>query len=354
MILKFLIHFIILAIWKVSAQVGLSVGKPGCDWRCGNVPIPFPFGMKSFECYAGKWFEIECRNSTYTNYTHTPYLKSIGVEVISINLQLGTVNIKNPIYRSNCGSKDSPPVNKSLEGSPFVYSQKYNKFMAAGCNIIAILQLNRSEVSGCVSICDENYKVGDIGKMDFRKSDCNGKSCCDSSLPLYLKEYSTEIKGLKDNETSDECSYAMVVQQHLAYSYRSSSYNDPKTYYFIMDGEMKDLDVVPVVLEWEILNNLNLTLPLDHLSHCDDTNVTSSSGYKRSGQRCYCQTGSVSGGNPYVEGGCPDYYPNYRKSPRPSITKGLHICTDVCGCCIHWSHGEAIEFMKVCRGAEGI
>ena len=317
MILKFLIHFIILAIWKVSAQVGLSVGKPGCDWRCGNVPIPFPFGMKSFECYAEKWFEIECRNSTYTNYTHTPYLKSIEVEVISINLQLGTVNIKNPIYRSNCGSKDSPPVNKSLEGSPFVYSQKYNKFMAAGCNIIAILQLNRSEVSGCVSICDEKYKVGDIGKMDFRKSDCNGKSCCDSSLPLYLKEYSTEIKGLKDNETSDECSYAMVVQQHLAYSYRSSFYNDPKTYYFIMDGEMKDLDVVPVVLEWEILNNLNLTLPLDHLSHCDDTNVTSSSGYKRSGQRCYCQTGSVSGGNPYVEGGCPGKYiiatlnPNY-------------------------------------------
>ena len=31
-----------------------------------------------------------------------------------------------------------------------------------------------------------------------------------------------------------------------------------------------------------------------------------------------------------------------------------HVVVVVCGYCIHWSDGETIEFMKVCRGGEGI
>jgi len=311
MILKFEIHFIILILWalhlQVSAQDDLPVAKPGCDWLCGDVSIPFPFGMNSSECYAGKWFEIECRNtSAYSNYSHTAYLKSIGVEVTSIDVKEGTVTIKHPIYRSNCGIKDSPPVNQSLEGSPFVCSQKHNKFVAAGCSIIAFLQLNGSEDSGCVSMCNKDYKVDDIGKMELKNSDCNGKSCCESSLPLYVKEYSTEIKGLKENETHQQCSYAMVVQQNPGYA--------PTSNYFPVDGLLKDLEVVPAVLEWEILNNLNLTLPAAYLSECYDTNITSSQ-YKSSGQRCSCIAGSLFS-NPYVQGGCSGKYiistlPNY-------------------------------------------
>ncbi|XP_052735724.1 wall-associated receptor kinase-like 8 isoform X2 [Vigna angularis] len=299
MILKLVIHFIILVIWfihvQVSAQDYLQVAKPGCDSKCGNLQIPFPFGMNTSECYLGKWFEIECRNtSTY----QTPYLKSIGLQVTSIDVQQGTVTINNSIYRNNCGTRDSTPVNRSLEGSPFVYSQEHNKFVAAGCNIIAILQINGSEGSGCVSICDQDFKVDDIGKMELENSDCNGKSCCQNSLPPYLKEYSTEVKGLKENETDGECSYAMVVQQVGLYSYYTR-----KSYYFPVNGEMKDVDVVPVVLEWEIPNNLTLKLPPDNLSYCSDTNVTSSL-YKRSGQRCSCKYGYSYDSNPYVEGGC--------------------------------------------------
>ncbi|KAG2395585.1 Wall-associated receptor kinase-like 2 [Vigna angularis] len=327
MILKLVIHFIILVIWfihvQVSAQDYPQVAKPGCDSQCGDVQIPFPFGMNGSECYAGKWFEIECRNtSTY----QTPYLKSIGVQVRFIDVQQGIVNINNPIDRNNCGSKDSRPVKQSLEGSPFVYSQKGNKFVAAGCNIITFLQVNGSESSGCVSICDEDFKVDDIGKMELRKSDCNGKYCCQSSLPPYLKEYSTEVKGFKENETDGECSYTMVVQQvELGpYAYRSHFYYIRKAYYLPVNGEMKDVDVVPVMLEWEIPNNLNLKLPADNLSHCFDTNITSSR-YNRSGQRCSCTYGY--GSNPYVEGGCSDYYQSNRNSPSHatiSIIKGMY------------------------------
>jgi len=288
---------------QISAQDDPPVAKPGCDWLCGDVSIPFPFGMNSSKCYAGKWFEIECRNpSTNSNYNHTPYLKSIGVEVTSIEVEGGTVTIQHPIYRTNCGTKDSPPVNQSLEGSPFAYSQKYNKFVAAGCNIIAFLLLNGSEGSGCVSICDEDYKVDDIGKIELKTSDCNGKSCCANSVPLYLKEYSTEIKSLKENETHEQCSYAMVVEQNLNTYNPYYPYYVPKSNNFAVYGMLKDLDVVPAVLEWEIVNDLNLKLPASYLSECYDTNITSSH-YKSSGQRCSCR---ASYGNPYLDGGCPE------------------------------------------------
>ncbi|XP_047176998.1 wall-associated receptor kinase 5-like, partial [Vigna umbellata] len=148
--------------------------------------------------------------------------------------------------------------------------------------------------------------------MELEKSDCKGKSCCQNSLPTYLKEYSTEVKGLKENETNRECSYAMVVQDYF------SLYYTRKGYYFPIHGEMKDVDVVPVVLEWEIPNNLNLKLPPDDLSRCFDTNITSSR-YNRSGQRCSCTYGY--GSNPYVEGGCSDYYQSNGSHRTISIIK---------------------------------
>ncbi|XP_027932949.1 wall-associated receptor kinase-like 8 [Vigna unguiculata] len=345
MILKLVLHFIVLAIWSVLVEVSSSqedypsVAKPGCDSRCGDLQIPFPFGMKSSECYAEKWFEIECRNSA--TYHQTPYLKSIGVEVTSIDVGRGTVTIIHPVYRSNCGTKDSPPVNLTLEGSPFVYSQEQNKFVAAGCNIIAFLQVNGTGSSGCVSICDKDLKVDDIGKLELKNNDCNGKNCCQNSLPPYLKEYSTQVKGLKENEMDDECSYAMVVQQHLTlypryyrpdcryYPYNPyNPYHTPQSYDFSVYGAVKDLDLVPAVLEWEILNNFSLKLPAANLSECVDTNITSSL-YKRSGQRCSCVRGP---GNPYFEGGCSDssdsppysdYWHRHQKTIIAAI-KGMH------------------------------
>ncbi|KAL5140640.1 Wall-associated receptor kinase-like 22 [Glycine soja] len=330
---------LVIIIWPMQVEVCAQedsttwpIAKPGCDSGCGDVPIPYPFGMNRSECYAGKWFEIECRNST------RPYLKSIGlgVEVLSIDVNEGTVDINNPIYRSNnCGTRTTkhPAVNNiSLEGSPFVYSQRNNKFVAAGCNNIAFLKGKGSAVSGCVSICDND---DDVGNTNLGRIECNGESCCENSLPMYLSEYTPEIKGLNENKKGNHCSYAMIVKNKpYPYSYQyqcqypyqypyqcrypySYQYQCQYGYSNLLGvGKLKDIDFVPAVLEWEIVN-ATLKLPTSPYVDCKVTNITSSR-YNYSGRRCSCRYEAYyNPRNPYIADGCPADYHAY-PPPKPT------------------------------------
>ena len=251
--------------------------QPNCNSMCGTVEILYPFGMNDPKCYADKWFEIECRN---TSHDQTPYLKYIDVEVRGIDVLGGTIDIMHPIYHRNCKREDAQQV-VDLRGSPFVYSQTSNKFVAVGCNNIAFLVSNGTQVSGCVSICDDNENVD----MDLEYGNCNGKYCCETSLPSYLSEYNVTTENLGNDHVSNHrrCSYALIV--------RESEYRE---YYSPRDFQTWRYAIA--VLEWEIVNS-TLKLP----ANCGNSNVTSSQ-HSHSGRTCYCPNGS--NGNPYIDGGC--------------------------------------------------
>ncbi|KAK7303595.1 hypothetical protein RJT34_14505 [Clitoria ternatea] len=86
---------------------------------------------------------------------------------------------------------------------------------------------------------------------------------------------------------NDQCGYALIVAR-----YQGSKYD-----YLFVGDDLRDLDNVDAVLEWEILNNSTLKLPANAYSRCYPTNITSSSGW-----RCTCLDGFD--GNPYIGGGC--------------------------------------------------
>ncbi|KAL2341579.1 hypothetical protein Fmac_009519 [Flemingia macrophylla] len=286
-----------------------TIAKPGCDEQCGSVYIHYPFGMNSSKCYADKWFEIECKNSTVKNEPY-PYLKSIGVEVTNIDVSQGTVEIVNPITRTNCGTKPRRNNSIQLKGSPFVYSDRLNRFLAVGCNSIAFLQLNGSDVGGCVSTCNDK---DDNSNIVLSKTECLGINCCETSLPKYLSEYTAEIRGLNENQSVLQCSYAMIVkdskdlidipyscQRYIDYGYDMAYLSGHRHQY--LDGELKNINYVPAVLEWEIVNS-TLKLPPDDHAECYPTNVTSSQ-YNHTGRRCRCKY--YFNGNPYIPGSCAD------------------------------------------------
>lgn len=177
---------IILILCSISIYPLLAfsqLSQPGCESTCGSVPIPYPFGMKDPKCYVDKWFEIECRNSTTSSSSSSysasssgiddqkPFLKSLNLEVSQISVQQGKVWIMNPIYRRNCKNK-SEGAAINMRGSPFVYSQEDNKFVSVGCNTLALLHSNDSEVGGCVSICDDNDETD---QTNILTDGCHGR-----------------------------------------------------------------------------------------------------------------------------------------------------------------------------------
>jgi hypothetical protein len=77
------------------AQEHRIIAQYGCKSKCGAMSIPFPFGMEEPHCYAGKWFEIECKFDKKASDIPKPYLKSLNLEV-----NLGMIEIMNPVHRS--------------------------------------------------------------------------------------------------------------------------------------------------------------------------------------------------------------------------------------------------------------
>jgi len=299
MILQFTIFHIILALifpifppLTSAQQEDGIIAQKGCNSTCGTVSIPFPFGMKESRCYVDKWFEIECKLDN-NSQNPKPYLKSLNLEVNYFDMSLGMFWIMNPIYRSNC-HKNNNNKTVNLGGSPFRYSELYNKFLAFGCNNLAFLQSNGTTVGGCVSICDDN----NVNNNFYLGSDgCNGRYCCETSLPMHFSEYNVTLQGLRKQNIS-ECSYALILTDLYLSAYEDNGLK-----------ELEDMEYAPAILEWEILDDMiNSTFQLPSDSDCYDSNVTSLNNSRTTGRICRCYSGDD--GNPYIVGGCTGF-PNY-------------------------------------------
>ncbi|XP_058768643.1 wall-associated receptor kinase-like 1 [Vicia villosa] len=318
MILPFTIfHMIIVLIISpplASAQDQIIVARDGCNSTCGYVYIPFPFGMNRPHCYAHKWFEIECKSDKNSSHIPKPYLKSLNLEVTNFHPYSSMVEIKNPVYRSNCHkNKISSHSSKTvtLTDSPFIYSQAENTFLAVGCNSLAFLQSNGTTVGGCVSICDDNNSSN--FNFNIGRDGCNGRYCCKTSLPSHLSEFNATIRGLSEHN-SDGCGYALIAS---SYSLRLDS---PIMSNYETEEKLKELknkEYVPALLEWEILNDMLINSTFQLPPDCYDSNVTSLSN-RNTGKQCRCSSWQQDDdfdspyldgeyyGNPYIAGGCKD------------------------------------------------
>ena len=237
----FQIILLLCSIYAIFVQAGDLAITSSCQERCGNVSIPYPFGIGA-DCYLDEWFEVVCNDSL------TPpklVLKKLDFEVLNISLETlrtrsSTVHINYPIL-SACGDDSNSTQNVELAKSPFIFSQYENIFIAIGCNNFARMTSSDGSVIGCRSICHKSQVIKNT------TSSCHGYNCCQTAIASNLDAFNTTIEPINTMEPIMEagCKYAFLAEEkwfETAYPFSNMS-----TY-------------APVVLDWGIPNT-SLIIP---------------------------------------------------------------------------------------------
>ncbi|KAK9054944.1 hypothetical protein SSX86_026023 [Deinandra increscens subsp. villosa] len=339
----FFLFLILLAITQSTSQSttagdvititkAANVTKPGCQTECGNVTIPYPFGIGP-GCFLSQWFEITC------NASFNPPRPQIGhLQVLEFTDY--TFRVRNKVA-SQCYDPlgniiEDNPVSTSVGWtSPFSFSQK-NQFTLIGCDDFALF-LGPSQVnftSGCIALCSNANEVVN--------GSCSGVGCCQTSIPKTLKYYYTSVGSMVNNHTKiwsfDPCTYSFLGEQERFTFGGVSDFMDP-------NFRNRTMASVPLLVDW-VVGNLSCgearsagVLACQANSECveSDTEVP--------GYRCICNSGYQ--GQPYLEPGCQDI--NECDDPSNNLCDG--VCTNTpgnytCSC----KHGYVGDGLKNGRG----
>ncbi|CAL5384703.1 unnamed protein product [Camellia sinensis] len=314
-----LIMIVVVLVMILSSAVAApptiaDLKKLGCTDLCGNVSIPYPFGLKE-NCYLEEGFLVTCNQSK-------PYIGKTNITISDIFLEEGELRIMQSISRDcydQLGTPLQSNINTSLELPKFTISNTKNKFTAIGCDTSASIQVsgvahNYFITTGCLSACSTRGYIPD--------GNCSGIGCCQTSLPnggayadISLASFTAHRKVFDFNP----CSYAFVVED--------GAFNFSRSYL----GNFSE-EYMPMVLDWTIRSNI-FTCEEAKRNQTSYACGQNSDCYKpdhgpsTSGYICKCLPGYQ--GNSYLLDGCQDI--NECEYPNVNMCEHKNKCVNTLG-----------------------
>ncbi|VAI26974.1 unnamed protein product [Triticum turgidum subsp. durum] len=299
--LKPTVVFLAMALAK-PAGGAISLALPGCPDRCGDVPIPYPFGIGA-QCAAvslSSFFNLDCKNTSHPLQPTVGGPADVAVIVADISLERGEMRVLIPVSyicftsSATVSASNNDTVGFCLEDTPFLPSPGRNRFTVIGCNTLGLVGGFRGGTSqylaGCYSYCDGASGASDDG------APCTGTGCCEASIPTNLTAFNV---AFPINSSSvwgfNPCFYAMVAEVGW---YRFQRRDLAGELGFINN---RAKDGAPVIVNWAVRNGSCL----EQRNHaCASANSYCESASNGPGYLCHCSPGYQ--GNAYLNNGCQD------------------------------------------------
>nr|XP_043638491.1 wall-associated receptor kinase 2-like [Erigeron canadensis] len=295
-----------------GGTVFAGTAKQGCQRQCGDITVPFPFGIAKGDdtsCSLSKSFSLTCSTTSSDDGT-APEL-SLGSNVIhnisdsELRIRTWSIGVAYRCYHTNGSLYRSWSAWSMLEDDRFTLSEK-NKLTVIGCDDYALITgrslkaptLEDDFSSGCITSCINNQSgIAKDGK-------CSGKGCCQISIPKGLRDCEVELDTLRNNtqevRSFNPCSFAFLGEQD---TFEFHGESDIKDFYELYS---RINDNVLVVVDWVVEPNKSCSSEVTECkgmySECYNVDKEGDGGY-----RCRCKQGYQ--GNPYLEhdlGGCQD------------------------------------------------
>ncbi|VVA28339.1 PREDICTED: wall-associated [Prunus dulcis] len=212
----------------------LPQALPGCPDKCGNLTIPYPFGI-GVNCHMAG-FPIICNTST-----EPPTALWGNIIVTAFSLDEAEMQGLQYIARDCYDKQGNNTYNNDpwlRLPPPFTISDTKNKFIAVGCDTYALFKGFRGEeryITGCISSCDS------LGSVD--QDSCSGVGCCQTNIPSGMKNRTVELTSYNNHLDIwgfNPCSYAFIVEEG---EFKFSN----KTF-----QQLDSLENVPMIFNWAI------------------------------------------------------------------------------------------------------
>ncbi|KAM0884144.1 hypothetical protein ACQ4PT_031186 [Festuca glaucescens] len=282
------------ALLAVAMSAEALTVRPGCVDRCGNVSIPYPFGIGK-DCFRGDGFEISCGKDS------VPLLLGTGqnMDMRVLNLSLSpypVARVMLPVAwqcfnsAGNTSSSVEAVINLKPDGVHRI-SRDHNELVVLGCNTLGLLASGppgNQLFTACLAFANDPSNLEDGA--------CWGVGCCSVDLPMGLTNNMVVMGSASETKLDGcPCDYAFIVDKGY-YKFHKADLN--------MNGSQTSM---PLSLDWAIRDNGSLPWTCADAAtrpgyacksvHSDCVNSNNGPGYT-----CNCTKGYE--GNAYVDNGC--------------------------------------------------
>ncbi|EPS62014.1 hypothetical protein M569_12779, partial [Genlisea aurea] len=282
--------------------------KPGCPTYCGDVLIPYPFGIGP-DCSLNGNFTVTCNGSDGGGQQPKPTLDyHNGSEVVEVNETDLRVRVRNS-WTYSCLGGNQTQVGQDLSYDvvtpPFSVSSD-NWLTGIGCAALAAASNKLTGTgTGCLASCPPgtDMMMGNATCMG------NGVGCCqtpfngNSQFNYFTVSTDYTYSFQQGNYGVSNCGYAFIGERQPNVTFPLQSLQLEASLQY--NATVRPV-TTPIILNWRVgLDNCSDAISSRNYScqanaQCVDVVAEDNAGL--GGYLCQCEVGYT--GNPYISPGC--------------------------------------------------